>query len=441
MTSIRATWTSLIRLRSDRSGQVAYLFALLVVPMLCASGAALDYSRARALQVRLDAALDAAVLSVASRKSNSFDEAEVKRVLSRQFRAYVDALPKGTRLAPGDVGFDAQVLATAKGPEIRASYTALVDTTLTRLMKFDAMQLSGSAAASRNYAAYIDFHLLLDNSPSMGLAATDAEIQRLIALTASQPADHRRSCAFACHEKVMAGGVAVGDDLSDNYYVAKRNNVKLRIDNLREATQQLVDTAKKDEKLDNQYRMAIYTFSDVFQKLAPLSDNLDQVKIDAGNIALAYTAASFSQTSYIRALPKIAAEIPDGGDGRTAASANRFLFFVTDGMQDAPTDGKLLGKYDMAVDAQRFIGAIDPKLCQSIKARGIRIGVIYTKYLPLPMNDFYNKYSAPFEKAVPDNLQACASDDLFFTVSTNEDIGVAMKALFKKSVSAVRLVD
>ena len=74
---------------------------------------------------------------------------------------------------------------------------------------------------------YIDFYLLLDNSPSMGVGATPADVTTMVNNTPDK-------CAFACHDLSNA----------NNYYnLAKSLGVTTRIDVLRTATQQLMDTA------------------------------------------------------------------------------------------------------------------------------------------------------------------------------------------------------
>ena len=52
-----------MRFGPDRAGMVAPIFALTLVPILFAAGAAVDYSRASSERVRLQAALDAAVIA------------------------------------------------------------------------------------------------------------------------------------------------------------------------------------------------------------------------------------------------------------------------------------------------------------------------------------------------------------------------------------------
>lgn len=430
------------RFGRDRSGQVTFLFGLMVLPILCAVGASLDYSRQRAAKVRLDAALDSAILAVASRKSNTFDQTEIQTTLDAQFRQQAAAIPQ-TTIDNGDAGFKVTVVNGVQSVTITAGYSAQVETTLTKLMRFGSMSVAGKASASRNYAKYVDFYLLLDNSPSMGLAATQADIDNMVKATKQK---NGTACAFACHQFKSNAGVAT-ENLNDNYYIAKNNNIKLRIDNLREATQSLVDSAKQTMLLPNQFRIAIYSFSDIQTKLSALTANLDQSKIEANKIQLEYSWSDQrdNQTSYIKAFPYISNEMPSSGDGLTASQPIRFLFFVTDGVQDSQIYGKAMTQYDKKVGSNRFIGAIDPALCTSLKNRGIRIGVIYTKYLPLDSGAYYNQYYVdnvkPFKDTAPANLQACASDGLYFPVETGGDINVAMQQLFVAAVNSVRLTN
>jgi hypothetical protein len=103
------------------------------------------------------------------------------------------------------------------------------------------------------------------------------------------------------------------------------------------------------------------------------------------------------------------------------------LFFVTDGVEDE------------TVGSSRVQSLMDPSYCTTIKNRGIRIAVLYTTYLPLPTNDWYNTHIAPFQPNIGPNLQSCASPGLYFQVSTDQDISAAMIALFNAAVQTAHL--
>ena len=103
------------------------------------------------------------------------------------------------------------------------------------------------------------------------------------------------------------------------------------------------------------------------------------------------------------------------------------LFFVTDGVEDENVSGK------------RQQSLMDPGWCTIIKNRGIRIAVLYTTYLPLPTNSWYNTYIAPFQSQIGATLQSCASPGLCFEVNTNQDISAAMNTLFDNAVQTAFL--
>jgi hypothetical protein len=80
-------------------------------------------------------------------------------------------------------------------------------------------------------------------------------------------------------------------------------------------------------------------------------------------------------------------------------------------------------------------------LCTTLKNRGIKIAVLYTTYLPLPTNSWYNSWISPFANSIATNMQACASPGLYFEVSPTQGISAAMTALFQKAVQSARLTN
>jgi hypothetical protein len=341
----------------------------------------------------------------------------------------------------------------------------------------------------------MNFYLLLDNSPSMGLGATATDINNLITLTANQSSTvppnvqsgsiPRSNCAFACHQHTFnSSGQITGDDTSDNYHIAKANGVTLRIDVMRTATQQLTQTASSTETYSNQIGMAVYTFSDTFQTIAPLSTNMPTVASNAAAIDLAYAYWNQrdAQTSYDTALSYMDSIIPNSGNGSSLASPLEFLMLVTDGVQDEPVSSSS-GSGDPAdppssylpannqhnvanslggnVSSGRLISMIDTSgssMCTTIKNRGIKIAVLYTPYMPVTNNAFYNTWigatstslnnnnpvnpndpTDPASNGVGQALQACASPGFYYQVTPTTGISQAMNALFQKAIASVKL--
>ena len=85
--------------------------------------------------------------------------------------------------------------------------------------------------------------------------------------------------------------------------------------------------------------------------------------------------------------------------------------------------------------------------CTTVKNRGIRIAVLYTVYLPMTSNSWYNNWVAPWQKwidtppqdKVSDNMQNCATPGLFKSVTTDGDIAAALNQLFQNAVQMAHL--
>jgi hypothetical protein len=110
------------------------------------------------------------------------------------------------------------------------------------------------------------------------------------------------------------------------------------------------------------------------------------------------------------------------GTGATNSTPQEVLFLVTDGVEDAMVSGS------------RVQALMDTSWCTTVKNRGIRIAVLYTQYLPLPTDTWYNTYISPFQSQISGNMQGCASPGLFTAVTTDGDISAALVSLFNTAV-------
>jgi len=233
-------------------------------------------------------------------------------------------------------------------------------------------------------------------------------------------------CAFGCHEADTAP--------NDYYGLARRLGVTLRMDLLRQATQNLMATAQAAANSTNaHYRAAIYTFNIGFNTITSLTSSLSAAQSQASNIDVYEVPyqnwSNDAITNYTNAMNRINSVMPNPGSGTNQAgdSPQEVMFFVTDGVEDQMTGGS------------RVQSLMDPSYCTTIKNRGIRIAVLYTTYLPLPTNAWYNRYIGPFQPNIGPTLQSCASPGLYFQVSTDQDISAAMVALFNKAVATAHL--
>jgi hypothetical protein len=266
-----------------------------------------------------------------------------------------------------------------------------------------------------------------------------------------------------------AGGV-------DNYALARSLNVTLRIDLLNQAAQNLMGTALATEKGNNAaYRAAIYTFDYQVGTLQALTSNLSTAETSAANLAILPVYANNyltstndnndTDTDFDTAMSGINTTMPNPGSGTNnkGDTPQEILFIVTDGVDDtalsksvspATAYGNLSSgppfRLQSTVNPQNSSGkeVMPPKqspaqtqdYCTIIKNRGIRIAILYTEYLPIPNNGWYNSHVSPFQSNVGPQLQACASPNLYTVVTTDGDISAALQQLFNAAVESAYLV-
>ncbi|MFH1343114.1 MAG: TadE/TadG family type IV pilus assembly protein [Pseudomonadota bacterium] len=430
------------RFRNDRSGNVAVIFALALLPILSSIGVAVDYSRATQIRSKLQAAIDAASVGSVARKSPAFIAAGTMSGDGDIPAGVTDARAIFDGNMSGEAGYTLNSVTptvTKVGMLVTSTVTfsADVPTTFLGVINKSKMTVTGSSTAVTKMPQYIDFYLLLDNSPSMGVGATPADVTKMVNNTSDK-------CAFACHD--------VNDN--NNYYKkAKALGVTTRIDVLRTATQQLMDTAAATQTYSNQFRMAIYDFGKSastagLRTLFALSSSLTSAKTAAGNIDLMTVKGqnenNDQDTQYTNLFPAMNSAITNPGTG-ASGSPLKYLFFVSDGVADEQNSGCLKPK----ASGNRCQSPINPALCTTIKNRGIKIAVLYTTYLDLPTNSWYNSWIKPFNAGPYDpasvnseiakKMEECASPGFYFEVTPTQGISEAMTVLFQRAVSDARI--
>lgn len=145
--------------------------------------------------------------------------------------------------------------------------------------------------------------------------------------------------------------------------------------------------------------------------------------------------------------------IPTAGTGAPGATPQKILFIISDGMLDQPNGtGRYFGP----------MRSTDLTQCTAIKAKGIKIAILYTQYLPesLSGDGWSQSNVAPFLPAPPSPypagnagssdqvltaLQSCASlgvngSPLVQTVTANDNITTALQQLFATALQTARLV-
>ena len=462
----------LARVRSllrDPRGNVLLLFGLAVVPLTFATGMGIDYSQAMRLQTKLNAAADAAALAAVSgsmMQQSSANACTVARNMFVQQASNLSGLVLDTNNASqliitirDSTSPTASTTSTCSSGSVSttASYarTATVRYVAKSLNSFGGilnmltLPVQGTSQANSAVAPNIDFYVALDTSPSMAIAATQNGIDTMVANTSAQGG----GCAFACHQTQPNSSDNAGNPIDsstgrpiDNYALARRLNVVLRTDLVTRAAANLMDVAATTSQTNGAaYRMSVSTFDTVFRTVQSMTSDLAAAKTKAAatsmqvvcqeNQLVCGTNNNDMNTNFTAMQSGLTGILTPPGDGTRVAGdrPQGVIFIVTDGVRDE------------ALGSLRWIGQLerpsttDPQICESAKAGGYRIAILYTSYLPLTTNSFYNTYVAPFQSQISPNLKACASPGLFYEVSTGGDISAALAQLFQSAVATAHL--
>lgn len=234
------------------------------------------------------------------------------------------------------------------------------------------------------------------------------------------------------------------------------------------ATSQLMTTATDVMTANNStcpngpgcYQMAIFTFNlqgsgttcnntsiqVIYAPNCAASTNLSAAQTAAASIDVievcknSWLTCSNSNndtdTNFETAMKAMNSIMPTPGTGTAGGSPQEVLFLVSDGVDDEVNSSSCSQPLDSSTRCQQ---PFNTTWCTTVKNNGIRIAVLYTEYLPLPTNAWYNQWIKPFDDTIATNMQSCASPGLYKMVTTDDDIAAAMQTLFQIAVSSARL--
>jgi Flp pilus assembly protein TadG len=449
----------------DRRANVALMFAFLVLPIIFGIGMAVDYGTAARLKSKLNEAADAAVLAAVTptmmNQSNAAAIQAAKNMFIAQTTGQRRLIFDGTQQTALNVTIAAN---TGLARTVTVTYHAQSQNVFGGIVAWNTIPFGGTATASAATPPNIDFYLMLDTSPSMGIAGTPTDIATMVAHTASQG-----GCAFACHEANPSADGLGNPGGEDNYALARNLGVTLRADLLVTAMTDLTNTAYAAEHnpalpVQPAYRMSINSHDTAFHPLVPLTSNFvsawatqsatmtatntQTLEVYDNNNACTATSTtthgvtttnpcggptsnSDAFTNYDAAMSGITALMPTPGGGTTNAgdTPQEILFIVTDGVEDETVRG---GRQQSTMTGMK-------DWCTPLKNNGIKIAILYTEYFPLPTNSWYNTYIAPIQPGIGTTLQNCASSGLFYEAGLGQNISAALQELFQSAVNSAHL--
>ncbi len=488
------------RFLANRRGNVAMMYALILPVLMFGTGFAIDYTHAKQVQTKLDAAADAAVLAALTPSMMQQSNAAAQTAATNLFNAIANTQ---TSL----VATDTNVTVTVTNPNnntlqrtVTVGYTAANQNIFSGVLGASALSIAGSSTANASIAPNINFYLLLDNSPSMALPATSTGITDMESLTPQQGA-----CAFACHQASTGNGDTQGNPCLkgstystptvassgtpnaycsasqgtqiDDYALARHNSIPLRLDEISTGVGDLMSGAYNAQQTATGtppiYQFAAYEMDSSWQIGMSSSNNYNLLMAMTTNYVSGWSSAAPNfgvmeyyanneecgnaactsnggggdyATNYENGLGAINTVMPKPGNGTNVSgdTPQEVLFIVTDGVADELSPPSC----SETETSSRCQEPINTALCTTIKNRGVRIAILYTDYLPVTSNTWYEDWIEPFNTNPPTNsqistnLQACASPGLFYDAGVDSsNLGVDLQTLFNTVTATAHLTN
>jgi Flp pilus assembly protein TadG len=239
------------RFKSDRRGNVAMIFALCSIPILFAVGAGIDYTNATRRKAKLDAIADTVALSTVTLSGNPpayspipgeglTSSAAAGRAIT-MFNSLASAV-SGTSSFSGTVTVTDGTASSSTTTSCTSASSCTTTTTTTSgtssrqpprtaTVNYTANSIdafggiigmrtipvgngAGGTVAQVSIAPNINFYILADSSPSMGIPASATGITSMYTATSSGSGtggDNEGGCSFACHEADYSKWVLPGN--------------------------------------------------------------------------------------------------------------------------------------------------------------------------------------------------------------------------------------
>ena len=166
------------RFGHDRGGNTAIVFALSLVPIIFLTGLSLDFSSAAQKRIQLNVAADSAALSMVTPSAMTQTCSQATTNATNIFMGQASLVTALNYTPPTINGCQDGVSTRTVTVTYAASSINSFPNVLALLTKASeaTWTITGSSTATATTAPNINFYLLLDNSPSMDIAATTSGI-------------------------------------------------------------------------------------------------------------------------------------------------------------------------------------------------------------------------------------------------------------------------
>lgn len=450
--SKKRPWTGLIgsvqRLKSAQHGNVVLMFALALLPMALLIGFGIDYARYLQARSEVQDVIDGATLMGANALSTKTDAQVVAAVKAWAAETY--GINYGS-LTISDVTIDRT--------DLKVSTTALltVPTSFGSLLGYTSLDADVASVALAPNQPYMNVYLLLDNSASMGLAATSSGQTTM---------NTNVGCVFACHTDEGSTFTIKGVTYHTTFDASQALGVTLRRDVMNTAAKKVISMIDAVDPSHKRIKVGVYYFNqDVSKAQDPTFDTSKAIAALSGT----YSNLGIDGTYFDKSLDTMKTIVGTAGDGSSASKPVKLVLMVTDGVQSQRSwvltdvnwtcvawSGSSCIKFSYA-PYWYLVAPNKPTNCSGLKSKGATFGVLYTEYLSIPLDWGYNdtvgdampsawgtlsggvSSSIPRRDYLPYALKDCASSGYFMSANSTSEIEAGLTSLFNKWIEHLRL--
>ncbi|ANM14880.1 MULTISPECIES: TadE/TadG family type IV pilus assembly protein [unclassified Rhizobium] len=428
----------------DRTGNVAIVVALTLVPMLVAVGASFDYIRSYNVRQKMQSDLDAALIAAVKQINNTADTDALKAKVSDWFHAQVE-----NSYTLGEIDID------TANHNITATASGTVPTTFMKIANIDTVPVSVGSAVKGPATSYLNVYIVIDTSPSMLLAAT----------TSGQSTMYSGiKCQFACH--TGDAHTVSNKTYANNYEYSTAKNIKLRADVAGDAVRDVLSLIDTSDSNHERIKVGLYSLGDTLTEVLTPTLSTDTARARLKDASYGLTSATSKAATYFDvSLATLKQKVGAGGDGTTSGTPLKLVLLLTDGVQSQRewvTDG--VNKNRTSGAYWNKVAPLNPDWCGYLKNQSNTMAVLYTEYLPITTDWGYNATvgstmaSANWKNTwggtmqsgvstsitrrdyIPYALADCASSkSLFLSASSSTEITAGLSTLFTQYLSSVRL--
>jgi Flp pilus assembly protein TadG len=463
------------RFKAARDGNVALIFALTVLPIICMVGGAIDFSIAASNKTALQDAMDSAALAGAKAASayiaaNGTGSPQVAQAIALGNTAAQNFFTNNS----GSIGGQSTptittvTTITSGAPTVVMTARSTYSPFLLSIVGINSIPLSVTSTTTMSPSnSYYQIIFVVDISGSMAIGGDPSTITTMMAKGAFNDTTNA-PCAFACHDTADLEGEQATNWCDSNpsdyfcqtngrYYcpfgtgqcpmvnsttmanhraLAKLYGYNLKIDYINSAIQSFTSQLSTySSKYPGRYTVGVDTFGTQFNILQAPTTNMSTAtsaasSIDVEAITGPVATTNWGYTYTTIGLTNALSHITNMGNGSSATKMLTYVIFLTDGVEDIPGSVMYNRQTDLSYASE----------CTAMKNAGVNMFTIWAPYYVVPGDPQYATLVAPLSANLPTTMQNCASNaNQYFQANDGAAITAAVNSTFNTIIANSKL--